>query len=230
MFEFTLLKSLFFEMDKYEMEGVKERKSGKSTFRRLEVSYESVPEITCIISEERILPMVDRYYLYVNDEKQPVDPKEMPYKQVIYEFFKDHFPHYLKADLPEDMTDVNILEAFEVWKMPDYRPKLAFPDIVTLEDIRNGNVRDDDKPKHSFPGLEFLGGYKKEDPDAPTWSTFEGYTEFQGDQKAAQNKIDLMKQQFAHELADLPIDLDALGGSKLVEFPVEEESSAGNEE
>ena len=125
MFEFSLLKSMFFEMDKYKMEGITQTKSGKNTRRRLEVHYPSAPDIFAIASEERILPYVDRYYLYINDEKVPADIKEPQVKQVIYEFYKEHFPQYLKEGLPDDMTDVNILECFEVFNMPDYRPKHA---------------------------------------------------------------------------------------------------------
>ena len=43
MYEFTLLKSMFFELDKYKIEGVTQTKEKQRTFRRLEVSYDSVP-------------------------------------------------------------------------------------------------------------------------------------------------------------------------------------------
>ena len=42
MYEFTLLKSMFFELDKYKIEGVTQTKEKQRTFRRLEVSYDSV--------------------------------------------------------------------------------------------------------------------------------------------------------------------------------------------
>lgn len=204
MFEFSLLKSLFFELDKYKMEGVTQTKKRQSTYRRLEVHYDSVPQITSITAEERILPYVDRYYFYINDEKLPADIKEPAVKQVIYEFYKEHFPTYLKEGLPEDMTDVNILESFNVFNMPDYRPKHAFPGLVTLEDIRNGNVHDEDKPKYAFPGLELYTGGR--DPEKPAASAFEGYTAFDGDRESAQSKIDAMKKQFSSQLAEMNID------------------------
>ena len=50
MFEFSLLKSMFFEMDKYKMEGITQTKSGKNTRRRLEVHYPSAPDIFAIAS------------------------------------------------------------------------------------------------------------------------------------------------------------------------------------
>lgn len=215
MFEFSLLKSLFFEMDKNKMEGITQTKKKQSTYRRLEVHYDSVPEVTSITSEERILPYVDRYYLYVNDEAVPTEIKRPEVKQVIYEFYKEHFPQYLKQDLPEDMTDVDILECFEVFQMPDYRPKHAFPGLITLEDLRNGNVHDEDKPKYAFPGLElYMKGEKEE--DQPTAASFEGYTAFDGDREGAQKKIDQLKSQFASQLEEYNIDgmLDNVLGDK----------------
>lgn len=203
MFEFSLLKSLFFEMDKYKMEGITQEKKGKSTYRTKEVHYANVPEITSITSEERILPYVDRYYFYVNEERMPADLKRPEVKQVIYEFYKEHFPEYLKDGIPEDLTDVNILDCFEVFNMPDYRPKHAFPGLVTLEDIRNGNVHDEDKPRFSFPGLELYAGRKD---GKPSVADYEGYTAFHGDRESAQSKINEMKKQFASQLDGLDVD------------------------
>lgn len=203
MFEFSLLKSLFFEMDKYKMEGITQTKKGKSTYRTKEVHYADAPQITSITSEERILPYVDRYYFYVNEERMPADLKRPEVKRVIYEFYKEHFPNYLKDGIPEDLTDVNILDCFEVFNMPDYRPKHAFPGLVTLEDIRNGNVHDEDKPRHSFPGLELFSGRKD---GKPSVADYEGYTAFDGDRESAQNKIDAMKKQFASQLEGVDVD------------------------
>lgn len=207
MFEFTLLKSLFFEMDKHNMEGITETKVKKSTKRRKEVHYDTVHSIHSITAEERILPYVDRYYFYVNDEDYPAELKEPAVKQVIYEFYKEHFPSYLKEGLPDDMTDQNILECFEVFKMPDYRPKHAFPGLITLEDIRRGNVHDEDRPKYSFPGLEMLGVRKESsEVDGPVYAGLGEYTAFDGDRDEAKNKIEEMKKQFASELAALHVD------------------------
>ena len=203
MFEFSLLKSLFFEMDKYKMEGVTQTKKGKSTYRRLEVHYDAAPQIFAITAEERILPYLDRYYLYINDEKVPADLKETPVKQVIYEFYKEKFPSYLKEGIPDNMENVNILDCFEVFHMPDYRPKHAFPGLVTLEDLRNGNVHDEDKPKYAFPGLELVSGREE---GKPTAADFEGYTAFDGDREGAQNKINDLKKQFASQLESFNVD------------------------
>ena len=104
MFEFSLLKSLFFEMDKYKMEGITQTKKGKSTYRTKEVHYENVPEITSITSEERILPYVDRYYFYVNEERLPADLKRPEVKQVIYEM-KKQFASQLDSLNVDGMLD-----------------------------------------------------------------------------------------------------------------------------
>lgn len=204
MFEFSLLKSLFFELDKYEMDGVEETKKGNSTFRRIEINYESVPNVTSITAEERILPMVDRYYLYINDEKSAADVKEGDTKQAIYEFYKDHFPEYLVEDLPDILGEINILECFQVYKMPDYRPKHAFPGLVFLDDIRSGKARPDERIA-TFPGLELI----KKDDGKPAISEYEGYTAFSEDveeaREEAKNKLEMMKKQFASELEGLNI-------------------------
>ena len=186
MYEFTLLKSMFFELDKYKIEGVTQTKEKQRTFRRLEVSYDSVPEITSITAEERILPYVDRYYLFINDERVDTDIHDPKVKQVIYEFYKQHHPEYLKENLPDDMTDVDILDCFEVFKMPDYRPKHAFP----------------------FPGLELYSNRdaSEDEEEKPMVASYKGYTAFDGDREQAKDKIEQLKSQFASQIEALNVD------------------------
>ena len=212
MFEFSLLKSLFFEMDKHKMEGVTETKDGNKTNRRLEVSYDRVPEITSITAQERILPMVDRYFFFVNDEEVPAELSKRPeVRQVIFEFYKDHFPDYLRKGIPEDMTKYDLLNCFEVFNMPDYRPKHAFPGLVKLEDMRKGLVYDDDKPKYSFPGLEFFSEKSKSilmRQGKPAASVWDGFTEFDTEdpdkaREQVNDKLAAMKKQFAGEINGL---------------------------
>ena len=212
MFEFTLFKSLYFEMDKHKIEGVIETKDGNKTNRRLEVAYPKVPEITSITIQERILPMVDRYFFFVNDEELPVELAKRPEaRQVIFEFYKDHFPSYLKKGLVGDMTKENILECFEVFDMPDYRPKHAYPGLVKLEDIRKGLVHDDDKPKYSFPGLELFSEKSKKilmNQGKPAASGWKGYTEFDTEdtdkaREQVNDKLAAMKKQFSSEISNL---------------------------
>ena len=133
------------------------------------------------------------------------DPKV---KQVIYEFYKQHHPEYLKENLPDDMTDVDILDCFEVFKMPDYRPKHAFPGLVTLEDIRNGNIHDEDKPKFAFPGLELYSNRdaSEDEEEKPMVASYKGYTAFDGDREQAKDKIEQLKSQFASQIEALNVD------------------------
>ena len=182
MYEFTLLKSMFFELDKYKIEGVTQTQEGQRTFHRLEVSYDSVPEVTSITAEERILPYVDRYYLFINDERVETDIRDPKVKQVIYEFYKQYHPEYLKEDLPDDMTDVDILECFDVFKMPDYRPE------------------------HAFPGLELYSKGDASDEDKPMVASFKGYTSFDGNREQAKDKIEQLKSQFASQIDALNVD------------------------
>ena len=226
MYLFSLMKSLYFELDKYKMEGVDEWESGKSTFRRKEVSYPACPDISSFTMELRILPYLDRYYLFINDSKREANVRDPQVKQLIYEFYHEHFPEYLKEDIPKDLRGVDILDCFEVFKMPSYRPKYAYPGLVTIEDLRAGNVHDE-SPLHSYPGLEFVGKYKEDkirqrpalgglemilanrsnrDPDKPTWSDFEGYEEFNGDQNKAISKIEQMKALYAPSMKGYNVD------------------------
>ena len=211
MFEFSLFKSLFFEMDRHKMEGVTETKDGNKTNRRMEVVYDSVPEITSITAQERILPMVDRYFFFVNDEELPAELSRREVRQVIYEFYKEHFPSYLKKGIPGDMSQVDILNCFEVFNMPDYRPKHAYPGLVKLEDMRKGLVHDDDKPKYAFPGLELFSEKSKAILRAqgkPAAAGWKGYTEFDTEdtdkaREQVNDKLAAMKKQFASEISSL---------------------------
>ena len=226
MYLFSLMKSLYFELDKYKMDDVDEWQEGKSTFRRKEVSYPNVPDIQSFTMELRILPYLDRYYMFVNDGRVEVNVRDAQIKQLIYEFYHEHFPDYLKEDIPDDLTGVDILDCFEVFKMPSYRPEYAFPGLVKLDDLRAGKVHDE-SPLHAYPGLDFVGKYKEEkirqrpalggldmilanrrqrDPDKPTWSDFEGYEEFGGDQNKAISKIEQMKALYAPAMKGFNVD------------------------
>ncbi len=232
MYEFSLQKSLYFELDPTKMDGVteKEEDKGKKTFRTLPVSYESVPEITSITSEERKLPYLVRYYFYVNDEKRPADIHRPEVTQIIYEFYKDHFPDYLKEGLPDDVRGSDILDCFEVFHMPSYRPEYAWPGIVHLDDLRAGRVPDK-RPKYAYPGLEVLENRDKlaaemsnkgggaalaglsmlfnrsdRDPDKPAISEYDGYEELDGDLGKTRSKIEDMKKKLAMEMKALNID------------------------
>ncbi len=203
MIEHSLLQSIYCELDREKMDGATELKEKDKTFRRMEVHYESVPQITAFTAEERELPYLTRYYLYVNDEKRPANLKRPEVKQVIYEFYHDHFPNYLKPDLPEDLGEVDILDCFNVFAMPDYRPEHAFPGLITMEEVRSGRGQKDDRAA-TFPGLELFGSRRAD--GVPAAADFEGYTAFGGDRESAKNKLDEMKAEMAGELASYNVD------------------------
>lgn len=224
MFEFSLYKSIFYELDPMKMEGVDEKKSGKSTYRGIKVHFDSVPEVNYICAEEKECPMLTRYFFYLNDEDLPTSLAEPDTCQVILEFYRKYFPSYLKEDVPEDLrgTDVSILNCLEPFKMPTYRPDQAFPNLIMYDDIKSGKVRPDNR-KVTFPGLEFFADRGIGRPGTESFfaadsylavkgsgrtlaETYEGYTAFQGDQAGAQAKIDILKSQMASHMSMLNMD------------------------
>ena len=89
--------------------------------------------------------------------------------------------------------------------MPDYRPKYAYPGLITLEDLKAGRVHDE-RPQFAFPGLEIIANREERDPDQPTISTFEGYESFDGDRDKAKNSIEDLKKKFAGQMKEMNID------------------------
>lgn len=204
MYEFSLLKSIYFELDPDEIEGVTVVKEKDTTFRTLQVSYDCAPEVTAITAEERKLPYLVRYYLYLHwgDERELMELKDRTAQKVVYAFYRDHKPQYLKEDLPEDLGSMQILDCFEVFKMPSYRPKYAYPGLVTLEDLRAGRVKDE-RPQYAYPGLELIANRKQRDPDQPTISDFDGYESFNGDKTKAGQKLEVLKKRFAEQVKEM---------------------------
>ena len=107
--------------------------------------------------EERYLPYSVLYYLTVNDEPEPVDLIG-DISLWILEFFKEYQPDFLRPDLQEYLNHnpLDILQCFNVGKIPAYRRRFAYSDLTmtTMEDIRNGNVKKDER-RATFPGIQF---------------------------------------------------------------------------
>ncbi len=225
MYEFSLLKSLYHELDPFTMKEATEVKEKDKTFRTLEVSFEEAPEVTAITAEERKLPYLVRYYLYLHrdGERELTELKERTAQEVVYAFYRKYFPGYLKEGLPEKLDDRNVLDCFEVFKMPSYRPDYAFPGLVRLEDMRAGKVKFD-KPQFAFPGLELITNRKPRDPDKPSISDYDGYESFDGDKKKANQKLELLKRRFASQVKELN------GGALPENFESEAFSDDDNEE
>ena len=157
MIKITLLKTLFYELDPERIEIVEVCHYKDRIFHRIEKSFDSAPEIKSVTVEERYLPYSVLYYLTVNDEPKPVDVNGEPARWIL-EFFKEYRPDFLRSDLQEYLNHnpMDILQCFEVGKIPSYRRRFAYSDLTmtTMEDIRNGNVKKDER-KATFPGIQF---------------------------------------------------------------------------
>ena len=105
---------------------------------------------------------------------------------------------FLKEDLPEDITDLSILDCFNVDIIPDYRPKYAFPGLVMYEDIKSGKAKLPDRSKPAFPGLRLLGGEAEEKiDDRPAYiSNKENYVKLDGNQDETAKKLEELKAMF----------------------------------
>ncbi|MBQ9156416.1 MAG: hypothetical protein IJ137_06525 [Eubacterium sp.] len=159
MLKFTLLKQLYYAFDPDVLPEAVEKRGGDIYHRTLNVEGLGVPGVSEVTMQERFLPYSQLYLIYINDEQQQADITEPRVKAFIHAFFKHYHPDYLKADLPDDLSDIDILDCFDVDKMPGYQNKYAYREIQTLEDIRSGKA-DQYKQKHGFPGLTFSKKYQ----------------------------------------------------------------------
>ena len=157
MIKITLLKTLFYELDPEKIEIVELNHYKERIFHRIEKSFDSIPEIKSVTVEERYLPYSVLYYLTVNDEPEPVDLIG-DISLWILEFVKEYQPDFLRPDLQEYLNHnpLDILQCFNVGKIPAYRRRFAYSDLTmtTMEDIRNGNVKKDER-RATFPGIQF---------------------------------------------------------------------------
>ena len=165
MFEFTLMKNMFYELDPEKVEESVERRGGSGYSRTLSVDLPEAPEVKSVTMMERYVPYGALYHLFINDEEKYADIKEDRIKRIILAFYRDRKPFYLKEayrqeTFPENLEELNILDCFEVDKMPGYDRKYAYSDLLTLEDLRKGKTGDEHKPKTAFPGMRFSDKYR----------------------------------------------------------------------
>lgn len=208
MLEITLMKTLYNEMDPDKIAAVHEFDDERhSKYRELFIDVPGFPDIKTMIMEmEYLSHNATMYYLHFNGNlEEKADIHTDAAKAVILTFFKTYQPSFFLEDLPEDISDISILDCFDVAKIPDYRPKYAFPGIVMLEDIKNGKVKLNDPAMPSFPGLRMFGENKKKDNRPAYVSNSEKFTQFNGDNDDFQKKMDELKKQF---------DIDSLMGNK----------------
>ena len=160
MLKFTLLKQFYYAFDPDDIPEVRERRGGDIYHRTLNVDHLNLPGIHEVTAQERFLPKSQLYRIYINDEREEADINELRVKELILAFFRYYHPDYLKEDLPDDLSDTDILDCFEVDRMPGYNSrKYAYRELITLEDIRSGK-EDRGRQKYGFPGLTFSDKYK----------------------------------------------------------------------
>lgn len=199
MLEITLMKTLYHEMDEDKIKEIETfTNDDASKFHKLAMTLPEYPELQSITSEVRYMAYgAAMYYLHINDNLEVDEDINQPMaKAAIMHFFQTYCPSFVKPNLPDDLSEVSVLDCFDPDPMPDYRPKHAFPGLVLYEDMKNGKIKPDDKNTPSFPGIRMLNHEKKED-DRPAYvSSKENYTKFNGDQDDFQKKMEELKAQF----------------------------------
>ncbi|MDO4556817.1 MAG: hypothetical protein Q4B70_17025 [Lachnospiraceae bacterium] len=207
MLEITLMKSLYHEMNPEKIPNVTETTNeDASRFRTLAIHLPAYPKLKTFTAEVRYMAYGSAmYYLHFNDNLEIEEDIQSPMaKDVILHFYTTYQPSYLKEDLPEDFSSICVLDCFDVAKIPDYRPKYAFPGLVLYEDMKNGNYKAVDGSMPTFPGIRMLNQDRNStDPEneKPAYiAKDENYTKFDGNNDEFQNKLEELKKQF-----ELPI-------------------------
>lgn len=201
MLEITLLKTLFHEMDKDKIDQIRIfDNEDASKYHELSMDVPGFPEIKTLTAEARFgSHNSTMYYVHINgDLANNADIQDPFVKAAIYHFFKTYQPGFFKEDLPEDIRGISILDCFDIAKIPDYRPKYAFPGIVMMEDIKNGTAKANDRNKPSFPGLRMLmgGSLEESDESKPAFvSKDQKLTEFEN-KDDFDAKMEALKKQF----------------------------------
>lgn len=200
MLEITLLKTLFHEMDQDKIKEIRiYDNADASKYHEIDMEVPKYPDIKTVTCEARYGSHNSAmYYVHINgDLDHNADIHDPAVKEAIYHFFQTYQPDYFKDDLPEDISDIAILDCFDLAKIPDYRPKYAFPGIVMMEDIKNGTAKVN-KDGPSFPGLRMLMGGSSEErnENKPAFiSKDQNLTEFKGEDDF-NKKMEELKKQF----------------------------------
>jgi len=201
MLEITLLKTLFHEMDPDIIPEVRVYDNDKaSKYHELDLEVPGFPEMKTLTAEARYgSHNSTMYYVHANGNLDIDEDIHVPaVKVAIYTFFQTYKPEFFIDALPEDISDLSILECFDVAKIPDYRPKYAFPGIVTMEDIRSGKAKGNHPNKPSFPGLRMLmgGSFEEHDESKPAFvANNQKLTEFEN-KDDFNEKMEALKKQF----------------------------------
>ena len=175
MFQFTLMKNLYYELDPEKMKDSREVRDGDSRIRTMPLNMPDAPDFYSVTSLERFLPYSTMYFLYINDDKRAADLSDPRTKRFLLTFYRTYFPDYLKeefrkeeaSDSGSEMTEdylnkINILDCFDPDRMPGYENHFAYHEILTLKDLRAGKTGDEHKSKTAFPGMRFTKKYQPE--------------------------------------------------------------------
>jgi hypothetical protein len=199
MLEITLMKSLYHEMDSEKIPEVEEFTNEESSrFRKMPFTLPEFPELHSITSEVRYMAYgVAMYYLHINDDLETEEDINQPMaKAAILQFFRTYQPSYFRDDLPEETEELSTLDYFDAGKIPDYRPKYAFPNLIMYEDLKNGKVPSSDSSFPTFPGIRMLNREDQEDKKPAYIAKDEEYTEFNGNNDDFQKKLEELKAKF----------------------------------
>lgn len=199
MLEITLMKSLYHEMDTDKIPEVEEfTNDDASRFRKLPFKLPEFPELQSITAEVRYLAYgAAMYYLHINDRLDIDEDINQPMaKAILIHFFKTYQPAFFKKDLPEDLSEIPVLDCFDPDPIPDYRPAYAFPGLILYEDLKNGKVKTVDGSMPTFPGIRMLNQEEKENDKPAYIAKDEEYTEFHGDNDEFQKKLEELKLKF----------------------------------
>lgn len=212
LFDLTLEKNLFFELDPKRINRVVERKLGKyndGVVRTLEFEFKKHPKIKSISSVKKHYAYYDKCYIHLGDDlENPASLRDKVTKECILELYSEIAPDYLKKELDFEDDELDLREYFDAAKVPDGRPKYAFPGLVTFEDIKNGKAEIKDGP--TFPGIRMLSEEEKQsfifpgiraNREEPAYSTVEGYTKIEGESKEERNEnllneLEALKKKF----------------------------------
>ena len=177
MLEITLLKTLFHELSEDKIPEVRTfDNNDASKYHELKLQVPGFPEMKTLTVEARYgSHNSTMYYVHANGNLEIDEDIHVPaIKAAIYTFFQTYKPEFFIDELPEDISDLSILECFDVAKIPDYRPKYAFPGLRML-----------------------MGGYSEEHDDSkPAFvSNDQQLTEFE-DKEDFNQKMEALKKQF----------------------------------
>lgn len=223
LFDLTLEKNLFLELDPEKIDGVVEKKLGKyneGIIRTLEFSFKKHPEIQSISSVKRHYAYYDKCYIHLGDDlENPASLKDNVTKECILEVYAQIAPEYLKKELDFEDEEIDLKEYLDSSKISDGSPKYAFPGLVTFEDIKNGTAKMSDGP--TFPGIRMLSEEEKQsfifpgirkNREKPAYSTVEGYKKIEGESEEEKkanllSELELLKKKFHVEDAKKDLDL-----------------------